>query len=186
MPNQITLELPNTLIEQFKLDSGSLYLVKRDNEDKIEYGISVTKKDAIATIGSQYAALGQPAVLLLPGQQIQIIPSPAFSIPGALKFINCLLTFELKQQYSFGVIFLSETEELCLICKPILNPNKDCFILSTQGGYIPDQIRRCVYQLYIEHDKGIELDLKIDSRNAKIREWIKVWYNKLPQKGFHS
>lgn len=187
MPNELTLELPDTLIETFKLDNGNLYVAKRDIDGIPHYGVSVSKSDAIKGLGTHYADLGTPAVLLMPGDQIKAIPIPIYSIPGAIKFLDCLLTFELRQSYSFGVVYLEETNEVCLICKPTINPNKEHFILSTQGGYMPDQVRRCAYQLYIEqYEKNIELDLKINPRNAKLREWLKLWYNKLPNKGFHS
>lgn len=177
----------NTTIERFGLDNGHLWVAKRTENSTTQYGVSVTKKAAIRDIGKKYADAIIPPTILMPGTQITYDKyGTIYSIPGATKFLNCLLSFELKQQYTFYTVYCIETETVSLIVKPTLNPNKDCFTLSTSGGYIPDQIRRCIYQLYIEYDKGIELDLKIDKRNSKLREWLKFWYDKLPHKGLHS
>ena len=176
-----------TTIERFALGIGNLWLAKRVEKESSLYGVSLSKQDALDELGSgaSYAKIGVPEYLHLPGNQILNEKNKVvFSLPGAAKFAHSLLTFELKQQYSYSIYYCEDNNSVILICKPNLNKAKSYFVLHTNQGIIPDQIRRCIYQLYIEYDKGIDFDLTIKDSNIKKREWLAHWTSRLPARGF--
>lgn len=183
MLRYIDINSDGTTIERFPINGGSIWLAKRGDK----YGISLDKNDAVTELNknAQYAQVGLPLYLNLPGKQIQNnYDLNVFSLPGAGKFIDSLLSLELKQEYYYDTVYCEELNAISIICKPTLNRSKDNFVLHTSQGHIPDQIRRCIYQLYIEIDKGIDFDLKIRDTNMKQRDWIKQWYKRLPARGF--
>lgn len=172
-----------TTTERFPLDLGSLWLAKREEK----YGVSLDKHDAISELANTvpYAQRGKPNYMVFPGDQISTeIIKNVVSLPGANRFVQSLLTFELKQAYQYDVVYCEDYNSVAIICKPALNKNKDYFVIYAERGYIPDQVRRCIYQLYIEYDKGIDFDLKIKDTNSKQREWLSYWYKRLPARGF--
>lgn len=188
MLRYIDIQSDGTSIERFPLESGAIWLAKKrhlaDNTDK--YGISLNKYDAISELENTeiYAKFGSPRYLNLPGNYAHNNGELLiFALPGAGKFIYSLLSLDLKQSFHYDAIYCEDLNSTSIICKPS-DKKKECFALHTSQGYIPDQIRRCIYQLYIEIDKGIDFQLKSRDNNIKQREWISLWYKKLPARGF--
>lgn len=185
MLRYIDIQSDGTSIERFPIDnSNSLWLAKKG----ATYGISLNKYDAITqldiTPDSPYAQLGMPRYLNLPGTEAHNNGEMlVFSLPGAGKFVHNLLTLELKQTYHYDTIYCEEVNSTAIICKPT-DKKREPFVLHTSQGCIPGQIRRCIYQLYIEMDKGIDFNLQTRDTNIKQRDWINIWYRKLPARGF--
>lgn len=183
MLRYIDINTDGTTTERFPIIGGCIWLAKRGGQ----YGISLDKNDSTIELSNnkEYAKVGIPRYLNLPGTEAHNNGElSVYSIPGAGKFIDSLLSLELRQEYYYDTIYCEDLNSIAIICKPTLNKAKSCFVLHTSQGYIPDQVRRCIYQLYIEIDKGIDFDLKIRDTNMKQREWITHWYNRLPARKF--
>lgn len=183
MLRYIDIQSDGTTTERFPIDNNaSIWLAKRRDS----CGVSLDKHDAISELNANktYSEVGLPRYLNLPGTEAHNNGEMlVFSLPGAGKFIHSLLSLELKQTFHYDIIYCEEVNSVAIICKHA-DKKRDSFVLHTSQGYIPDQIRRCIYQLYIEMDKGIDINLQMRDSNIKQREWISLWHRKLPARGF--
>lgn len=173
----IIKETQEETIKRYELNGKSIWLVRKNNW----YGIGDTKKQAEKNVSRyQFATNKIPFFLYQMGtkdknaKQYKLYAVPAFS------YINSFISFTWQGKYNFKVILENSTGQICLMVQEYKLDSvpvyfTDIIWSGEQVAGITDQIKHCLFQFYIELDKG----LVFKKQNQKLGEWNRNWYNKL-------
>lgn len=174
-----------TTTEQFIMPSGSIWLAKNSSQ---QYGVGSSKQISLKELvkGGNYAHVECPDWLILPGDDIKYCgySDPYCGVPGANRFIETLLPVEYFHPYTFKCVYSEDFASVALVITSNVTKNKPAIVITTSEGIIAQQVRRCIYQFYIELDRAIEDTLTTREIYIKHREWLEVWFKKLPAKAF--
>ena len=166
-------ETPEETIKRFELYKNDIWLIKRNGK----FGVGNSKKEA-ELLKNDYAYTTIPPFLYeLGGTDPKARQEKLWAVPGLVNFIWQLISLRYQNLYIFNVIYHEESKTSCMILKSFFNSYKPRYFWTDEPGIIHDQIRKCVYQLYIEIEKGLKFET--NEQNKKLGEWQRQWYSKL-------
>lgn len=172
----IIKESPEETIKRIELGKGDIWVIKQGDK----FGVGPSKKEALK-LKTQYAYTTIPPFLYHQGtinpkaKQVKL-----WALPGVVNFIWQLLTIRNQHLYQFQVVYHEDSKTACMIIQSFFNADKPRYFWTDEPGLVHDQIRNCVYQLYIEMEKGLKFEA--NEQYKKLGEWQKYWYSKIQPK----
>jgi hypothetical protein len=166
-------------IKRFELNGKDIWIVREYHF----WGIGATKKAAYDslfqdTIKQQvYANQGVPNFMYDIGSIDKTNNRlAANSLPSFVNFIWGMLPISWQSKYIFRPIISQDAPQQTYLEITTLDPETEplrLFSTNSEGPHA--QIRDCIYQFYLELEKGF----KFKKQNKKLGEWQKNCYNKL-------
>ncbi len=172
---------PNYQIKRYELATKSIWFIKKDEH----YGLGATKKEAEINLGfkNDYATIQTPNWLYKLGSIEKSNPNvKIYTFPKLTNWVLMQLPLSWRGNYNFYVFYNPEKVSTCLMVINTSNLNTEPLYIYSDAGSMMEQLVFCVYQFYIEVDKGNWLK-KESERNKKLFLWFIQWYNKIEKKG---
>lgn len=163
------------LIKRYELANKSVWIVRKEQN----FGVATSKKQAEKDTKAQtlYAHVGFPDFIAELGSYDKLNNrTQVNSVPGALNFIWGQIPLSWHSKFIFRVIADQNSPrtfvEIDFASDNTFQPYR--YWSDNKKGF-HQQVTDCIYQFYIDMEKGTISEKK----NKKLGEWEKNWYSKL-------